>query len=204
MKRWSFSNPGDRSETGSALIALRGLAIILALGVAAVVGGCGPKRDDAHLIRLMMWNMQGTDNGIAAAAKAFEREHKGYRVRIEKTPIKGYEEKLIVLMGARDAPDVAILPEFRYPEYVRQHALSDLSLRIPGSKVSRGVPAKDLERLKVSGHIRAVPSGLKGVVWFIPVSSGNKPLAWELIGDLVEKGYVSFGRLKVGDIIRMI
>lgn len=181
MRRLRYSSRGRNSGWISTALILIGFLV-------SVLAGC--KGDERDQIRLMIWNTKGNNQLYQQVVKKFEADHPGKKVRIEENPIMGYEEKLIILMGAKDPPDVAMLFEDRYSEYIRQNALSDLTEFVSSDRdIKKIIGDSELKRLYRGERIMAIPTGIDGIVYIIPKSSMQKKQAEQLISLLVRKTY---------------
>ena len=161
------------------------LCAVLALSTA----GCGGRRSAAITLRLSMWGDPQEQRRVEDAAKSFEAENPGVQVEVETAPamqiaggITAYEQKLIVLIAAQDAPDVMYLPRDRYEFYAEKGALVNLDPFINENERS-GEAALDpglLEGMRVSGGIYGLVKDAD-TVYAISVQTKHPKEVWDLL-----------------------
>ncbi|NMB25989.1 MAG: extracellular solute-binding protein [Firmicutes bacterium] len=118
----------------------------------------------------------------------FNQTHPDYYLSVSVTPSIAYDQKLVVLLGARDAPDVFSLLEDRYRMFAEHGGLLDLTPYIESqSELMERVFPEGLDAWKVDGAIYGLPHPGRNEVFSIWVSSPQPDLAWQLMVILLDK-----------------
>ncbi|NLG80627.1 MAG: extracellular solute-binding protein [Firmicutes bacterium] len=149
--------------------------------------GCGRPRSAEVTLRLSMWGDPEEQQRVEEAAKAFEAANPGVEVEVEAAPamqiaggITAYEQKLIVLIAAQDAPDIMYLPRERYGFYAEKGALLNLEPFIKESGGEEKLAPGLLDGMRVHGGIYGlVKDG--GTVYTISVQTKHPKEAWALL-----------------------
>lgn len=118
----------------------------------------------------------------------FNASHPEHYLSIAVTPSVAYDQKLVVLMGARDAPDVFSLFEDRYLMFAEHGGLLDLTpyLESRPDLIDSFFP-NGLEALQVDGSIYGIPHPGRNEILAIWFASSHPDLAWEILVALLEK-----------------
>lgn len=121
-------------------------------------------------------------------ADAFNETYPEYYLSVSVTPSIAYDQKLVVLLGARDAPDVFSLLEDRYRMFAEHDGLLDLTpyLESDPEFVARVFP-EGLDAQKVNGGIYGLPHPGRNEIFSIWVASPQPDLAWRLMVLLLDK-----------------
>lgn len=170
-------------------------AVLAALGALAAaaawlaLSASRPSGPPVTSVRLMTWAAPEEAAALEQALARFEQSHAGVAVRFDLTPLVAYEQKLIVLVAARDAPDVFALPAARLPLFAEQGALVDLSARWESARPSlRQAPwVARLDAFRVGGKLWGLPHPFSNAALVISAQSSHPDLAWELLQFLVEQ-----------------
>lgn len=109
---------------------LRSFAACAAL-LATVFACGGAPQDDA----LTVWAFGHEGEAVAQLAPAFEREHPGVRVRVQRIPWSAAHEKLLTGFVGETLPDVFQLGSTWIPELAVLGALEPLGARVAASPV---------------------------------------------------------------------
>ncbi|MCR4402080.1 MAG: hypothetical protein NUW12_04745 [Firmicutes bacterium] len=157
--------------------------VLLALSV----GGCGRPKSAGTTLRVAMWGEPEEQRRVEEASRAFEAANAGVRVQLEIAPgthiaggVTAYEQKLIVLIAARNAPDVMYLPRERYEFYAEKGALVNLEPFIERNDDSRRLPPGSLEGMRVGGGIYGLARD-SGTVLAVSAQTRHPEAAWELL-----------------------
>ncbi|MGE5594057.1 MAG: ABC transporter substrate-binding protein [Betaproteobacteria bacterium] len=164
--------------------------VVLALFVA----GCGRTKDDGVTLRLSIWGDLQEQRMVEDIVKAYEASNPGVTVEIEAAPamqiaggITAYEQKLIVLMAAQDAPDVMYLPRDRYEFYAEKGALVDLEPFIEKSGGMDKLPPELVNGMRVGSGIYGLAKD-EATVCAISVQTKHSKEAWALLLSIATGG----------------
>lgn len=137
-------------------------------------------------LTLMAWGSPMQYQQMKKTASQFETNHAQVRVRVDLSPVAAYEQKLIILMAAKDAPDVFVLPTDRVGMYAQQGALVPLDAFVSENPTALGtIPAARMKDGVWNGKRYAVASPSGAGVMAIGTLSRHPNLAWELLTSLL-------------------
>lgn len=116
---------------------------------------------------------------IERVAHQFDASHDDVRVSAISIPLY-YEEKLVVMLAAKDAPGIILLPYARLAEYVKQGVLTPLDeLKTPALKtVAYG---KRINNGVVDGHLYGLPHPSQPGLFAVPASAHQVAAAKEML-----------------------
>lgn len=121
-------------------------------------------------------------------AADFSSAHEGLDVSVLVLPadsIEMYEQKLIIMLAAKDPPDIVMLPHSRFVAYAAQGALAPLDAI--KDAVAESVPyGKRLGNGETDGHLYGVPHPSRLGILAIPASSQNLVEATGLLLHIVQ------------------
>lgn len=172
------------------------LGFVLAACVAVMLlgAGCGRQREAGLNLRISIWGDLQEQKRVEDAVKSFEAANPGINVEIEAVPavqiaggITAYEQKLIVLIAAQDAPDVMYLPRDRYQFYAEKGAVLNLAPFIEESGGAKRFAPEVLEGMEISGGIYGLAKDAD-TVYTISVQTKYPKEAWALLRYLVIGG----------------
>ena len=170
--------------------ALVGVALGVVAAVALWVTQFAARPADAPVasVRVMTWAVPEEARALEEVVARFNAAHPGVEVRLDLTPYMAYEQKLIVLIAARDAPDVFALPSERLPLFAEQGALLDLTARWQQAPSSlREAPwAGRLEAFRIGGRLWGVPHPFTRGALVISSQTRLPDLAWSFLQFLME------------------
>lgn len=157
------------------------------IGLALSMAGCGKPESAGVTLRLSIWGDPHEQQRVEEAVKSFEAANPGVRVEVETAPamqiaggITAYEQKLIVLIAAQDAPDVMYLPRERYEFYAEKGALVNLEPFIEESGDGVRPGPELLEGMRVQGGIYGLAKDAD-TVCTISVQTKHPREAWALL-----------------------
>jgi|GEM_PF-1440650 len=169
--------------TGSRVFMIAAACVVLAVSAA----GCGGAKDEGTTLRLSIWGDIQEQRTVEDIVKAYEVSNPGVKVEVEAAPatqiaggITAYEQKLIVLMAAQDAPDVMYLPRDRYEFYAEKGALVDLGPFIEKSGGIDKIPADLVNGMRVGSGIYGLAKD-RTTVCAISVQTKHPDEAWGLL-----------------------
>ena len=127
-------------------------------------------------------------NFYTELAENFNAQHPDLYLESVVTPVQGYEMKLMVLIGAKNAPDIFVCEPQRYLDFAQMGALLDLSgyLAQDQDLVSFLSPV-DLAAVTVDGRVYGIPHPFKPEVLAIFVDSPRPDLAWKTLLTIVQE-----------------
>lgn len=145
-------------------------------------------RTDEHILTLMVPVSLEVDS-IQVLAKAFGDTHSEVEVSVLGIPADPsgtyYEEKLVIMLAAKEPPDVIILPYSRFRFYAEQGALTPLDdVR---TDVANAVPyAQRLRYAEVGGRLYGLPHPSRAGIFAVPITSANPQIARDLLVHLAK------------------
>lgn len=168
-------------------------AVVAAAGAVAAVGlwlvlsAARPAGEPATILRVMTWADPQQAQALQELAARFEAGHPGVAVRLDLTPSIAYDQKLIILIAARDAPDVYALAPERLELFARQGALLDLTERWQQAPAElKAAPwVRRLESLRVDGRLWGLPHPFAPGALVISAQSPVPDLAWEFVAQVM-------------------
>lgn len=111
------------------------LLLVLTFTVVVLLTGCGGKKQVADVSFMYAHDTPGV--GVATYQWLQEyTETTGKKVQDLSAPISGYGEKLVVLIGARQAPDVFSLPPQELPNFIQKGAVAALDSYLEKEKLT--------------------------------------------------------------------
>lgn len=188
---------GERPRAGAAsavpwwkrpvVLAAALAAVLLALTLAFLTSR--PATAPVPTVRLMTWATPEQADALQRAVDRFNAAHPEVRARLDVTPYMAYEQKLIVLIAARDAPDVFALSTSRLSLYARQGALLDLTgLWQKGPRsLKDAVFTGRLDPFYVDGKLWALPHPFSDGALVISSQTRTPDAAWELLRFVLEE-----------------
>ncbi len=158
-----------------------GIGLVLAVGLWLVVTAARPATAPVATLRVMTWAGLEEAEALEELAAEFEADHPGVDVRLDLTPSLAYEQKLIILIAARDAPDVYALAPDRVELFARQGALLDLTARWEQAPADlREAPwSHRLDETLVNGRLWGLPHPFSRGALVISSQTPIPDLAWE-------------------------
>lgn len=172
-----------------AILAGAALAILAVAALGLTRFGTRPAGAPVASVRLMTWAAPEEARALEEAVARFSAEHPGVEVRLDLTPSIAYEQKLIVLIAARDAPDVFALDPSRLPLFAEQGALLDLTARWEQapSALKQAPWARRLDAFRVGGRLWGLPHPFSPGALVIAAQSRQADVAWQLLLFLMER-----------------
>ncbi|NLG69893.1 MAG: extracellular solute-binding protein [Firmicutes bacterium] len=160
-----------------------GIGLVVAVGLWLVVTAARPASAPVATLRVMTWAGLEEADALEELAAEFEADHPGVDVRLDLTPTLAYDQKLIILIAARDAPDVYALAPERVELFARQGALLDLTPRWEQAPPDlRQAPwSPRLDEATVDGRLWGLPHPFTRGALVISSQSQVPDLAWEWI-----------------------
>lgn len=183
--------PGDahllkRSPKQKVLLAL---CIVLVLGVVGFSMKPGPDPAGGRTkIQIMVPGGIHETNYFEPFISDFNNSQSELYLALAVTPIIAYDQKLVVLVGARDAPDIFTLLEERYKMFAENQGLLDLTPYIEAEPelIDKFFP-EGLDQFRVNGSIYGIPHPGRNEIFTIWTLSPNPDIAWEILVMLLEK-----------------
>jgi multiple sugar transport system substrate-binding protein len=117
----------EMNLTGTLFDIRRGLICLLLV----LLQGCGSSEDQT--VTLDLWTMGKEGEVVQELIPAFERQHPGLKVRIQRIPWSAAHEKLLTAYAGDALPDVFQLGNTWIPEFVALRAIEPLDSRLAGS-----------------------------------------------------------------------
>ncbi|MEW6228432.1 MAG: extracellular solute-binding protein [Bacillota bacterium] len=171
-----------------------GFVLAACVAVMLLGAGCGSQREAGLTLRISIWGDVQEQKRVEDAVKGFEAANPGVNVDIEAVPavkiaggITAYEQKLIVLIAAQDAPDVMYLPRDRYQFYAEKGAILNLEPFIEESGGAKGFSPEMLEGMEISGGTYGLAKDAD-TVYTISVQTKHPEEAWALLRYLATGG----------------
>lgn len=156
------------------------LTIMLVIGF--VVGGCRPNKevtinkDSPQIIRVAAWGTVEEKQQLSSLLNVYMAENPDFLVSLEMSPrlkdkeddtdsridgyLPGYEQRILILIEAKDAPDVLLVPEERFGYYANRNAF--LALNQFGFDEEKKHPS-----LSVNGVLYGIPHRKPGIAWAV-------------------------------------
>lgn len=172
-----------------------GLVVVTCVAIALLGAGCGGGQRKVGLtLRLSIWGDLQEQKRIEDAVKGFEVANPGISVEIEAVPaveiaggVTAYEQKLIVLIAAQDAPDVMLLPRDRYQFYAEKGAVLDLEPFMEEAGGATRFAPEMLEGMEILGGIYGLAKDADAV-YTISLQTKHRKEAWALLLHLAAGG----------------
>ena len=204
IKSERTKTPGDahllkRSPKEKALLAL---SVVLVLGVLGFAMRPGPDPAEGRTkISIMLPGGIHETNYFDPFIEEFNDSQSDLYLALAVTPTVAYDQKLIVLLGARDAPDVFSLLEERYEVFAAQGGLLDLTpyLESEPELIKKFFP-NGLDETKVNGSIYGIPHPERNEIYTIWALSPHPDTAWQVLVMLLEKISTDWPEELKGDI----
>ena len=163
------------------------IGVVLAVGVLVFAAGSGPDPAQGKTKLSIM-----VPGGILETAyyddfvKEFNESHPEHYLSVFVTPTIAYDQKLVVLLGARDAPDIFSLWEDRFHMLAEHGGLLELTSFIkPEDPFLESLPIESVR--KVNGVVYGLAHPERNEVFGIWSLSPNPELAWKLMKLLFTK-----------------
>lgn len=172
-----------------AALAGAALAVLAAAALGLTLFAARPASAPVASVRLMTWAAPEEARALEEVVARFSAEHPGVQVRLDLTPSIAYGQKLIVLIAARDAPDVFALDSARLPLFAEQGALLDLTARWEQapSALKQAPWARRLDAFRVGGRLWGLPHPFSQGALVIASQSRQVDVAWQLLLFLMER-----------------
>lgn len=166
-----------------------GLGVLAAATLWLTLFGARPASAPIASVRLMTWAAPEEAQALQEVVARFNEAHPGVEVRLDLTPYIAYEQKLIVLIAARDAPDIFALAPARLPLFAEQGALLDLSARWEQAPapLKQAPWAGRLDAFRVDGRLWGLPHPFSQGALVISSQTRLPDLAWEFLRFLMER-----------------
>lgn len=104
------------------------------------------------------------------------------------TPFTAYEQKLVVLLGARDAPDIFSIRLDRYQMYAEHGGLLNLSSYLQSdSQLLQKYFPEGTDKWQVNGSIYGIPHPYRNEVFVIWHQSPHPDIAWKMLQMVLDK-----------------
>ena len=169
--------------------ALTVICIILVLGVIGFAMRPGPDPAAGRTkIGIMVPGGIHETNYFEPFVNQFNSTQSDLYLALAVTPSIAYDQKLVVLLGARDAPDIFSLMEERYQMFAENGGLLDLTpyLAKEPELIERYFPDK-LDQCLVDGAIYGIPHPWRNEILTIWAQSAHPDTAWEILLILLEQ-----------------
>jgi len=124
-----------------------------------LASGCGGA---PHGEVLKFWAFGAEADQVSALLPAFEREHPGLHVEVQRLALTAAHEKFLTAVAGDATPDMCQLGNSWIPELVALHALEPLQSHVAASKI---VEVADFSRR--SGRPLASTACAWGVPWYV-------------------------------------
>ena len=163
------------------------LGVVAAIIVVALLGYRGPDpaagRDK---ITLMVQGGYLEIDFYNEVAKKFNEAHPDWYLETLVTPYSGYEQKLVVMFGARLGPSIFITPTDRYSMYAEQGAMLPLDdyLANQPELIKRFFP-DGIEPLQVNGSVYGIPHPYSQEVFGIYSLVEKPDIAWTALIEIL-------------------
>lgn len=169
--------------------ALMVVCIVLILGVVGFAMRPGPDPAAGRTkVSVMVAGGIHETNYFEPFVDNFNGSHSDLYLSISVTPSIAYDQKLVVLLGARDAPDIFSLLAERYEMFAEHGGLLDLTpyLEAEPEIIERFFP-KGLDQYRVNGSVYGIPHPGRNEILTIWALSPNPDTAWDMLIMLLEK-----------------
>ncbi len=189
-----------RTPREKALIAL---GIVLALGLLAFVMRPGPDPAAGRIkIDIMVPGGIHETSYYEPFIDEFNDSQSELYLAFSVTPSLAYQQKLVVLLGARDAPDVFSLGEEQFRMFAENKGLLDLTpyLEAEPELVNRFFP-HGTDRYRVNNGIYGIPHPARDEIFTIWALSPNPDTAWDILVMLLEKISTDWPEELTGELI---
>lgn len=170
------------------------LGVVAAMVIIALLGYQGP--DPAAGRKKITLMVQGGYLEIEfyeRVAKEFNEAHPEWYLEAIVTPQAGYEQKLVVMIGARSAPDIFVTDTDRYSLFAAEGVLLALDDYLSSSPemVARLFP-HGIEPYRIDGKVYGIPHPYAREIFSIFTLVDDPDIAWTVlveILDAIEKNY---------------
>ena len=176
-----------RTPREKALIA-SGIVLVLGLLAFAMRPGPDPAAGRTAIGIMVPGGMYET-NYYEPFIDEFNNSQSELYLSFSVTPSIAYQQKLVVLLGARDAPDIFSLAEEQYAMFAESKGILDLTpyLEAEPELAARFFP-DGMEQYRVDGGIYGVPHPRRrNEIFTIWSLSSNPDIAWDILAMLLEK-----------------
>ena len=196
--------PGDahllkRSPKQTALMVV---CIVLVLGVVGFAMRPGPDPAAGRIkVSIMVPGGIHETNYFEPFVDQFNNAQSDLYLSLAITPSIAYDQKLVVLLGARDAPDIFSLLETRYEMFAEHEGLLDLTpyLEAEPELIEEFFP-EGPDEYRVNGSIYGIPHPERNEIFTIWALSPNPDTAWQILIMFLEKIATDWPEELKGDI----
>ncbi|NLY52618.1 MAG: hypothetical protein GX063_06885, partial [Firmicutes bacterium] len=189
-----------RTPREKAFIAL-GIVLVLGLVAFAMRPGPDPAAGRTKISIMVPGGIYETDF-YEPFIDEFNNSQSELYLAFSVTPSIAYQQKLVVLLGARDAPDIFSLPEEQFLMFAEHRGLLDLApyLEAEPELVDRFFP-NGTDRYRVNDGIYGIPHPGRNEIFTIWALSPNPDTAWDILVMLLEKISTDWPEELTGELI---
>ncbi len=162
-------------------------AVFIAAGVMIAgfgLGTFGTRREaaDKRTVITVMLPVSAGSPDVNRIAEEFNRQSRDSRVEMSIVPFGAYEQKLVVLLAAQDAPDIFALPPDRFELFASKGVFLRLdSLAGPDRAAAGNPPAEWLKYARVRDVLYGLPHPRFGQILGVAASSKHPQAAREFL-----------------------
>lgn len=168
-------------------------AVLTTLLLALVMGGAiwavHQRQANSRALTVMVPAWPEVEH-IQSLVDTFQKSHAELKVNVLSIPVDPlsayYEEKLVIMLAAKDPPDVIVLPYPRFQFYASQGAF--VPLDGARAEVAQAIPyGRRLNNATVGGVLYGLPHPSRPGIMAVPASSRNPDAAQSLLVYLVKQ-----------------
>ncbi|WP_324717069.1 extracellular solute-binding protein [Carboxydochorda subterranea] len=165
------------------------LVAVLALTAAFIYSRTRPATAPVPHLRVMTWASVDESAPLQHIVDEYNASHPSWQVQLDLTPIVAYDQKLVVLVAAGDAPDVFALGSDRLEVFARNGAVLDLTARWQRAPagLKGAVPAGRLAPLRIDGKLMALPHPFSAGAMVISSRTRYPDQAWDFLSYLLQR-----------------
>lgn len=138
-----------------------------------------------NAIRVMLPYSLEDYEALVTLKEEFEAEHPDAHVYLETVPITGYREKLVILLAAKDLPDIFACWPKDVPLLAEHGVLLDLEPYLTGTAWAEDINPLYWEDVTVDGRRVALPHRVHPYYIGVYSLSKHSDLAWEFAERIV-------------------
>lgn len=165
-----------------------GILAAAVLVAAMTVSGPDPAAGRTKIVLMTQGGVRETDF-FQSVADEFNKAHPEWYLESMVTPFGGYDQKLVVLLGAREAPDIFVAADYdRYRMFAERGGFLSLDQYLKDDPALRDkLFPEGLEKLQVNGHIYGVPHPYRPDIFGIYALTEHPDVAWQTLVTVIER-----------------
>ncbi len=167
-----------------------GLGIVVAVALLAVmlIPGPDPAAGRTKIVLMTQGGVMET-NFFETMAEEFNAINPDLYLESMVTPISGYDQKLAVLIGARQAPDIFVTDKERYKWFAEGGGLVSLNqyLEQDPKLKAKLFPEGNTEAVTIDGEIYGIPHPFRSEIFSIYALTENRDTAWQALVTTLER-----------------